>query len=173
MKTLKLCIDEPVTLRNPYEILTYTDEIFISSLFDSIVCYDDRGMIVPSLCSNYTVSEDRKKYCFTFENKKWSNGDLVTAKDFDRMFHHIICNHQKYSCAELLTYIKDVENYYAGLADINSIGVKATSEKLLEIELELICDDFLNILCQPMFTPIHRTLYNAPTCQDNFLAFLS
>lgn len=156
MKCLKLCIDEPVLINNPYEILSYTDEIFIHSLFDGLVCYDERGKIVPLSCSKYRVVKKEKKLYFYFSGKKWSNGDLVTAEDFERMFKNIITNHQIYACSELLTYIKKVESYYDGAVDIDSIGVSAKNSEILEIELELFCDDFLNILCQPMFVPIHN-----------------
>lgn len=158
MNSITIAIDEEIHISSPYEILTYTDKIFISCMYEGLVSFDLKGNIVPASCNEYIINEDRTKFIFKFYDKKWSNSDLIRASDFEKMFKTIIYNASKYSCVELLMPIKNVFNYLEGNQKFNQIGIKVVDDNTLEIELEYPNEDFLSILACPMFVPIHSSV---------------
>ena len=60
----------------------YTTSI-MSLLVDSLFRLDANSQPQPSLAESYEVSEDGLVYTFHLRDSKWSNGDDVTAADFE------------------------------------------------------------------------------------------
>ena len=56
----------------------------LNGLFEGLTRLDDQGNIVPGVAEKWDISEDGKKFTFHLrDNAKWSNGDPVTAGDFE------------------------------------------------------------------------------------------
>ena len=56
----------------------------LSHLYTGLLTYDENGDLVEGMSEMPTVSEDGLKYTFKIKDgMKWSNGDPVTAKDFE------------------------------------------------------------------------------------------
>ncbi len=46
--------------------------------------FDEKGELVPGMAESYEISDDELTYTFTLrDGVKWSNGDPVTAEDFE------------------------------------------------------------------------------------------
>lgn len=98
---------------------------------------DNKNEIIPGSASSYEVSEDGKTYTFKFtEERKWSDGKPLTAKDFEYtlklMADPEIAATNAWLYEGMITGFK--EALYDG-ADPNAIGVSCPDDKTLEIKL--------------------------------------
>lgn len=81
--TANLAGGEPYTL-DPAFASDTTSYFVIDNLYEGLYTYDKAGKIVEGAASKVNVSPDGKTYTFTIrDGAKWSNGDPLTAKDFE------------------------------------------------------------------------------------------
>lgn len=98
---------------------------------------DNKNEIIPGSASSYEVSEDGKTYTFKFEDeKKWSDGKPLTAKDFEYTLK--LMADPKVAATNAWLYEGMITGYKEALydgADPNTIGVSCPDDKTLEIKL--------------------------------------
>src|SRR5439155_9258801 len=77
-------------------------------------------------------------WTFTIRATKWSNGDPVTAQDFEWSWKRQLDPATKAPYAGFLYDLKNAEAYNKGKADIvkDAVGVKALNDKTLQVTLE-------------------------------------
>lgn len=64
---------------------------------------------VPAAAESYKLSEDGKTYTFTLHNSKWSNGDPVTAHDFEYAWKRAVNPETASEYAHIMFDIKNAE----------------------------------------------------------------
>lgn len=64
---------------------------------------------VPAAAESYKLSEDGKTYTFTLHDSKWSNGDPVTAHDFEYAWKRAINPETASEYAHIMFDIKNAE----------------------------------------------------------------
>jgi oligopeptide transport system substrate-binding protein len=55
----------------------------VLQLFDGLTRYDKNNLPQPAIATSWDVSADKLTYTFHLRDAKWSNGDPVTAQDFE------------------------------------------------------------------------------------------
>ncbi|QDP41636.1 peptide ABC transporter substrate-binding protein [Radiobacillus deserti] len=111
----------------------------------------------PAVAESWDISEDGKEYTFHLrEDAKWSNGDPVTAEDFEFAWKRML-NPETGSPAAFLGYfIAGGEAYNAGEGSEEDVGVEAVDEKTFKVTLSSPTGFFLNIISNPAFFPINK-----------------
>jgi oligopeptide transport system substrate-binding protein len=136
-----------------------SDHVSIEVLYnlqEGLVRFDDKLGIVPALADRWTVSSDRLTYTFFLREAKWSDGVRVSAEQFVWAWKRLLEPSQAAEYAYLLYDIVNAENYNRGsLADFSKVGVRAISDKVLEVRLSSPAAYFLNIPTLPATAP-HR-----------------
>ncbi|NLJ98889.1 MAG: hypothetical protein GX320_06455 [Tissierellia bacterium] len=62
----------------------------LENVFEGLMTFDENGELVEGMAESYELSEDELTYTFTLRDGiTWSNGDPVTAEDFE--FTWCIC----------------------------------------------------------------------------------
>ncbi len=99
------------------------------NLFDGLMRYDINGQLVPSIAESYTVSTDGLLWTFKLRDAKWSNGEPLTAQDFEYSWKSALSPEIASEYAYQLYYIKNGEafnssipkdgNYYYPKVDAN------------------------------------------------------
>lgn len=99
------------------------------NLFDGLMRYDINGQLVPSIAESYTVSTDGLLWTFKLSDAKWSNGEPLTAQDFEYSWKSALSPEIASEYAYQLYYIKNGEafnssipkdgNYYYPKVDAN------------------------------------------------------
>ncbi|WP_164845539.1 peptide ABC transporter substrate-binding protein [Anaerosphaera multitolerans] len=146
---------EPITL-DP-ALSTNASEIWIlDHVFEGLMKFNNKGEIVPGMASKLEVSEDKCTYLFTLRDAKWSNGDAVTAYDFEYAWKRILDSDLESPYTYQLYYLENVEDYNKGKADIEDIGVKALNDKTLEVKLKVPTSYFNELMAFCSFYPVHR-----------------
>ncbi len=111
----------------------------------------------PGVAERWKVSPDGLTYTFTLrENARWSNGDPVTAGDFVASFKRILSLSPAADYAHFLYIIQNAEPFHKGrLKDFAQVGVAAVDARTLRITLEHPSVNFLSMLNQTAFFPVH------------------
>lgn len=84
----------------------------LSHTFEGLMKLDQDGKVVPGMATDFTLSDDDLTYTFTLRDDiKWSNGDPVTAKDFEFSWKRALNPELAADYAFQLYYIKGGEAY--------------------------------------------------------------
>ncbi|HHZ16382.1 MAG TPA: peptide ABC transporter substrate-binding protein [Peptococcaceae bacterium] len=134
----------------------------VTSLWEGLVRLEADGSLGKALAEDWQISEDGKKYVFTLRDANWSNGSKLTAFDFEAAWKRNLTPGNNSPVAYLLYDIKNAENYhrlqdenYGGKkASLEEVGIKATDERTLVVELEKNNPVFLSKLVHPVFYPL-------------------
>lgn len=132
---------------------SYTNNVLIGNLFEGLVNLTADGEIVSGISERYSVSDDGLVYKFYIRNDAYfSNGDLITAKDFLNFFQEIITKDEGKFYYEDLKSISGVEDFYKGNLTINEIGIEFDKKNCFIIRLKEKNDDFLKILTKDKYS---------------------
>ncbi|WP_421384888.1 peptide ABC transporter substrate-binding protein [Bacillus salacetis] len=99
------------------------------------------------------VSEDGKTYTFKLRDAKWSNGDPVTAQDFEYAWKKALDPDNASEYAYIMFDIKNAEKVNNGELPVDEAGIKAIDDKTLQVELETIVPYFKSLLTFATFLP--------------------
>ncbi|MFC7063848.1 peptide ABC transporter substrate-binding protein [Halobacillus seohaensis] len=106
---------------------------------------------------NIEVSEDGTEYTFTIrDDAKWSNGDDVTAGDFEFAWKRLLNPETASSAAFLGYFIEGGEEFNSGEGSEDDVMVEAVNDKELHVTLTAPTNYFLNIISNPAFFPINQ-----------------
>jgi ABC-type oligopeptide transport system substrate-binding subunit len=140
---------------DPQTVLYDSEKILLNNLHEGLVVWD-QGVLSPGMAAKWIVSADGKTYTFHLKDSYWSNGDQVTAFDFELSWKRILASEYVSSSRFLLDVIKNAYSYRVGnLKNADEIGVKALDKQVLQVVLEKPCSYFLNLLTFPAFLPVH------------------
>lgn len=131
----------------------------INMAIEGLETTDEDHNIVPALAESYDVSDDQLTYTFHLRDAEWSNGDPVTAGDFEYAWKHTITNPTS-DYAYLFTTdgacIKGADEAYGDASKMDEIGVKAVDDKTLEVQLSRRAPYFVSLTTFPPFYPVNE-----------------
>lgn len=131
----------------------------LNNLFEGLMKYDSTGQIVPGMAKEYTLSEDDLTYTFTLRDDiKWSNGDPITAHDFEFAWKRALDPELAADYAFQLYYIKGAEAYNSGEGTADDVAVKALDDKTLEVTLESPTAYFLDLCSFYTYYPVNKAV---------------
>jgi oligopeptide transport system substrate-binding protein len=119
---------------------------------------DEDGEPVPGMAESVEISEDRLTYTFTLrEDIRWSNGEPVTARDFEYAWLRAMDPETGGKNADLLkAFISGGEEFAAGDAGREEVGVEATDDMTLEVTLASQAPFFLDLTTLPVYLPLRQ-----------------
>lgn len=139
--------DNKVQTLDPQLASTNEDKILIRNLYEGLLREDANGNIVCGAASEYKISNDGLTYTFLLrKDLKWSNGELLTSKDFIFAFKRALSKATKAPYAHLLN---DVKKY------------TADSDYQITITLKRKNNNFIKTLCKPICMPCNEVFFNA------------
>ncbi len=129
----------------------------LRDLFEGLTSEAPSGDVIPGAAESWTLSDDGLVYTFKIRsNAKWSNGDPVTAADFEYGLKRSINPATLSKYAYILAPIKNAEAISAGKANPETLGVKALDASTLEITLKAPTPYFLGLLNHNSTIPVHK-----------------
>jgi oligopeptide transport system substrate-binding protein len=119
---------------------TTTDSVstnILLNVMSGLYRLDADARPVPDLAESVDISEDQLSYTFHLRDGiKWSNGDPVTAHDFEYAWKRVLNPDTGAQYAYIIsTFIKGADAYNTGKGSADDVAVKATDDKTLEVEL--------------------------------------
>ena len=135
------------------------ESIILDHIFEGLMKRDADTNLVEGMAESYTISEDELTYTFTIrEDAKWSNGDPVTARDFEVAWKYALNPDTAADYAYQLYYLKNGEAYNNGTATEDEVGVKALDDRTLEVVLERPTAYFLELCAFYTYYPVNSAL---------------
>jgi oligopeptide transport system substrate-binding protein len=86
------------------------------ALFEGLTVYDPKDLSVkPGIAEKWEISDDGTVYTFHLRDAKWSNGDPVTARDFEWSWKRVIDPDLGSEYVEQISnYLKNAKAYFNG-----------------------------------------------------------
>ncbi|EPD50869.1 hypothetical protein HMPREF1210_02377 [Paenisporosarcina sp. HGH0030] len=152
---------EPYTL-DPAFASDTTSFWVISHLYQGLFTYDKDGEVVDGVASKVGVSEDGKTYTFTIrDNVKWSNGDPLTAKDFEFSWKRVLNPETAAYDPSQFYYIKGAEDYNTGKGTVENVAITAKDDQTLVVELNNPVKFFPKVVLGEGFLPVNQKVVEA------------
>lgn len=105
----------------------------------------------------WDVSEDGKTYTFHIrKDAKWSNGDEVTANDFEFAWKRLLDPATGSAAAFLGYFIEGGEEFNSEKGSAEGVKVKAVDDKTFEVTLTSPQAYFLSVIANPAFFPVNE-----------------
>ena len=136
----------------------------IADCIDGLTQMDADGAAVPAIAESWDVSDDGCTYTFHLrEDANWSNGEPVTAADFEFAWKLAMTANAEYNYMfdSSVGAVKNADAILYEGADPDTLGVKAVDDKTLEVELEVPVSFFPSLLYFPTFYPINQAFYES------------
>lgn len=131
--------------------------IVIENLFEGLYKPDDNMKPVPGIAESYDLSDDQMTYTFHLrKDAKWSNGDPVTAGDFEYAWKRVLDPNTAAEYAYQMMYLVGAEEYNGGKGSADAVGVKAVDDYTLEVKLIAPCAYFLDLTTFPCYFPVDK-----------------
>ncbi len=122
--------------------------------FGGLYTWDANQQLVPNFAEGYEMSPDGMTYTFTMKDGlKWSNGDPLTAKDFEYSWKRAAATETAADYGYMFNGIK-------GYPD--NLAVTASEDgKTLTVEMAAPCVYFLDLAAFPTFFAVHQASVEA------------
>lgn len=134
-KSINLSITSDPPSFHPALATDTTSGAIMASVFEGLTRLDAEGNPEPAMAENIEMSEDELTYTYTLRDAEWSNGDPVTAQDFEFAWKWALNPENASDYAYQLYYIKGAEAYNTGEGSADDVAVKAVDDKTLEVTL--------------------------------------
>lgn len=131
----------------------------INMIIEGLETTNEEGDIVPALAESYEVSEDGLTYTFHLRDAKWSNGDPVTASDFEYAWKDAASDPTSdyaYIFGTDGACIKGASEAMGNPENKDALAVKAEDEKTFVVELERKTPYFVSLTTFPPFYPVNE-----------------
>ncbi|WP_414054068.1 peptide ABC transporter substrate-binding protein [Macrococcus equi] len=160
-----------------------TDQVSFNVFFqvmEGLYSLDKNDKAIPAIAKGEPEkSKDGKTWTIKLrDDAKWSNGDPVTAKDFEFAWKRTLDPKTASEYAYIMMDLKNAADVNAGKKKVDELGVKALDDKTLQIQLESNVPYFKELLTFGVFLPQNEkfvkekgdkygtskenTLYNGP-----------
>lgn len=147
----------PLTL-DPQIASSDTELLIVKNIFEGLMRKDADGNVVEGACKSYKNSG--LTYTFTLRDDIfWNNGDAVTSQDFVYGLRRALIPETKATFASRLFSIKNAREVNSGSLSADKLGVTATNETTLEIELSYDDNSFLENLTTSVAMPCNESFF--------------
>lgn len=142
---------------------TYSIEFSLfKHMYENLVTLDDDGNTVPGAAESWDYDEDTLTYTFHLrKDGVWTNGDPVTAKDFEFAWSQALNPDVASDYAYFLYFIKNAEKYFNGEVTWDEVGVKVVDDYTLEVTMEQPTPYALFLFSFGTLAPINQRFYEA------------
>lgn len=131
----------------------------LENVFEGLMTFNEKGELVEGMAERYEVSEDGLTYTFYIrDGVTWTNGDPVTAHDFEYAWKRALNPETASYYAHILYPIKGAEAYNTGEGSEEDVGVKALDDKTLEVTLETPTAYFLELTAFYTYFPVNKNV---------------
>lgn len=155
--TLKLSFNTWPSTLDPRRCADFVSSTLVCMTYDGLTRCLPGGDVELALAKKIEVSSDLLVYTFHLREAFWSDGQPITAYDFEASWKEIL-NPPK-PCAFLFYPIKNAEKCAKKEVTIDEVGILALDEKTLRVELENPTPYFKNLTAFPSFlcAPSHSS----------------
>jgi oligopeptide transport system substrate-binding protein len=152
---------EPETL-DPRKSTSIAASTVQAQIFEGLTAVDAANNPVAAAAQRWEVSPDGLKYVFFLRpDARWSNGEPVTAHDYEYAWKSTLSPELASSYAYQLFYLKNGEACNTGKIAADEVGVRAAGDYVLEVTLERPTPYFLSLVAFHTYYPVNKKIVAA------------
>lgn len=144
---------------DPHTVSGTPEVTVILSLMEGLLAYHPTDDMIPypGIAERWEQSADGRTWRFFLRpDARWSNGDPVTASDFVYAWRRVLHPDLGNEYADWLYMIQGAEAWHRGhLTDFSKVGIQAESDRIFTVVLHEPVANFLKILLNHSFLPVH------------------
>ncbi|MGF2190765.1 peptide ABC transporter substrate-binding protein [Vagococcus fluvialis] len=153
-QSIVISIPAPISTLDTTQTTDKNTFTMVQHLFEGLTRFDETTTPVPGIAKTIDVSEDGKEYNFTLrEDAKWSNGETITAHDFEYAWKRLLSPDTQGPNAYLLDNVVNGLAVRNGEKPVDEVGFKATSDTEFKVTLENPQPSFLSVLAIGWLAP--------------------
>ncbi|CEP90474.1 oligopeptide transporter [[Clostridium] sordellii] len=135
----------------------------LTNTMEGLTRVDAKGVATPAMAESWEQSEDGKTWTFKIrKNAKWSNGDPVTAKDFEYSWKRTLNPETASQYGYVMYDIEGASDYNNGKVDnADNVGVKALDDNTLQVKLNRRVNYFDQLMSFCVFFPQNQKFVEA------------
>lgn len=150
---------EPQTL-DPHRATGVPEGNILRDLFEPLVMEAPDGSLIPGVATEWELDDTGLIYRFSLRaDARWSNGDPVTAHDFEFSLRRALDPATLSSYASILYPIKNAQEVNRGELPVEQLGVDAIDDHTLQITLRGPTPYFVGLLNHSMAYPVHAASF--------------
>jgi oligopeptide transport system substrate-binding protein len=146
---------EPLSL-DPRVGGTVTSQLVLFQLFEGLTRYSSTGGPEPAIAESIDISDDCLTYIFHLRPSKWSNGEELTARDFEYAWKTVLTNPLAAQNADSFFAIRNAQKAFKHECSIDDVGIRTLNARTLQVTLEHPTPYFLVWTANPLYAPIYR-----------------
>lgn len=140
---------------HPHTGIDLQCRIFQKALFEGLTRISSQGEPELAAAQKIEVSDCRTKYTFVIRPSKWTNGESVTAYNFEKAWKLALSPDSNCLRSDLFYPIKNAEKAKKGEVSLDRVGILAKDAQTLIVELEHPTPYFLDLVANPIFSPLY------------------
>jgi oligopeptide transport system substrate-binding protein len=146
---------EPETL-DPTFAATQAEDNIVGDLMVGLTTLDAAAKPIPGMAERWTVSKDGLTWTFTLRSARWSDGEFVTADDFDFAFRRLLNPKTASRNAANLWVIKNAQGVSGGRLPETALGIAVPKPSTLVLTLEHPAPYLPELLAHVSASPLPR-----------------
>jgi len=140
----------------PYLVSDVRTHTVCKALYEGLTRINLQGKVEFAAAEKVSISPCKKIYTFTLRPSVWSNGQKVTAQYFVKAWEKAISSDSKCIHVKRFFLIKNAKKFYQEELPFDKVGIKAPSNNTLIIELEHPAPYLLQLVADPIYSPIYN-----------------
>jgi oligopeptide transport system substrate-binding protein len=152
---VNLAEGEPPSI-HPHRGSDVRARILGKSLFEGLTRVGEKGTSELAAAENVEIDPSRCLYTFTLRPHRWSNNEPVTAYHFENAWKRAVQPDSLCVRSDLFYIIKNAKKAKRSEVALDQVGVYAKDEKTLIVELNEPAPYFLDLISNPMFSPLYN-----------------
>lgn len=154
-KILRIASTDDPTNLDPRLARDLASTTTIRLLYEGLTRANTQGEQTPAVAETIEISPDMTQYTFYLRETYWSNGDKVTAHDFERSWKALL--DPKFLAPNSYQFyaIKGAKEAKEGKGSLNDVGIKAIDDRTLVVTLNSPVPYFLELTSFHSFFPVH------------------
>jgi len=159
-KVLNIDITSDIPTMDPSKATDVSSFTVMNNTMEGLTRIDADGKVEPGVAESWKASEDGLTWTFKLrKDSKWSNGDPVTAKDFEYSWKRTL---DPKTASEYGYIMNDIEGAVdAAKNGVDKVGVKAVDDYTLEVKLARPVVYFPELASFQVFLPQNQKFVEA------------
>ena len=137
-----------------------SSNVVLAHVMEGLLGYDIDAQLVPGVAERYEIREDGATFWLR-EDALWSDGMQVTARDFVFSWKRTLDPETASQYAFILYPIKNAEAINRGELPVATLGVRAASDRILEVDFERPTPYFDKLVAYLTYFPVREDFYNS------------
>jgi oligopeptide transport system substrate-binding protein len=138
-----------------------TDQVsffILGHVMEGLLRYDPQNRLVPGVAERWDIRADGATFWLR-DDARWSDGRPVVADDFVFAWQQVVDPANASEYAFIMYYLKNAEAINSGGLPVDLLGVRAVSDRELEVEFERPVAFFDKLVAFGLYYPVSREFY--------------